>query len=125
MVKGARQVGKTYIIETFARENYEHHITINFVQNPAYKMIFDGDLETEAIIKQISLRIPGANLNRGKTLLFLDEIQECPNARTALKFLSQSGDYDVIASGSLLGINYKDVPSYIYGDVPMIFDDTA
>ncbi|MCL2628493.1 MAG: AAA family ATPase [Oscillospiraceae bacterium] len=117
VVKGARQVGKTFIIELFAKENYKHWITINFVQNPACKAIFDGDLDTETIIKQISLRIPGAKMVPGETLLFLDEIQDCPGARTALKFLTQDGRFDIIASGSLLGINYKDVTSYPVGYV--------
>ena len=117
VVKGARQVGKTFIIELFARENYKHHTTINFVQNPAYATIFDRDLDTETLIKQISLRVPGAELIPGETLLFLDEIQDCPRARTALKFLTQDGRFDVIASGSLLGINYKEVPSYPVGYV--------
>ena len=117
VVKGARQVGKTFSIELFARENYKHHITINFIQNPAYKAIFDGDLDGDTLIKQISLRVPGAVFVPGKTLLFLDEIQDCPRARAALKFLTQDGRFDVIASGSLLGINYKDVPSYPVGYV--------
>ena len=117
LVKGARQVGKTFIIEKFAHENYEHFTPINFVQNPAYKTVFDGDLDTETLIKQIFLRVPGAELIPGETLLFLDEIQECPRARAALKFLTQDGRFDVIASGSILGINYKDVPSYPVGYV--------
>ena len=117
LVKGARQVGKTFIIELFAKENYEHHTIINCVQNPAYKAIFDGDLDSETLIKQISLRVPGAELVPNKTLIFLDEIQSCPKARAALKFLTQDGRFDVIASGSMLGINYKEVPSYPVGSV--------
>jgi predicted AAA+ superfamily ATPase len=117
MVKGARQVGKTYIIELFARENYKHYTNINFDKNETYKAIFDGDLDVETLIKQISLRVPGAELIPGETLLFLDEIQNCPRARTALKFLTQGGRFDVIASGSLPGINYKDVPSFPVGYV--------
>ena len=117
LVKGARQVGKTFIIELFARENYKHYTIINFDKNPGYNAIFDGDLDTETLIKQISLRVPGAELIPGETLLFLDEIQNCPRARTALKFLTQDGRFDVIASGSMLGINYKDVPSYPVGYV--------
>jgi len=117
LVKGARQVGKTFIIELFARENYKHCTIINFVKNPAYKAIFDGDLDAETLIKQISLRVPDAELVPGETLIFLDEIQECATARAALKFLTQDGRYDVIASGSMLGINYKDVPSYPVGYV--------
>jgi predicted AAA+ superfamily ATPase len=117
LVKGARQVGKTFIIELFARENYKHCTIINFVKNPAYKAIFDGDLDVETLIKQISLRVSGAELVPGETLIFLDEIQDCPCARAALKFLAQDGRFDVIASGSMLGINYKDVPSYPVGYV--------
>ena len=117
IVKGARQVGKTFIIELFAQENYKHAITLNFEKNQAYRTIFDGDLDTETIIKQISLRVPGAELVPNETLLFLDEIQSCPRAHTALKFLTQDGRFDVIASGSLLGINYKEVPSYPVGHV--------
>lgn len=120
LVKGARQVGKTYIINIFAKENYQHYISINFHENPAYKAIFDGDLDAETLIKQISLRVPGAELVPGKTLLFLDEIQNCPRARTALKFLAIDKRFDVIASGSMLGINYKDVPSYPVGYVDQL-----
>ena len=117
MIKGARQVGKTFIVDRFARENYKHFTSINFDQNPAYKAIFDGDLDMQTLIKQISLRVPNAKLVPGETLLFLDEIQNCPRARTALKFLAQDKRFDVIASGSLLGINYKDVPSFPVGYV--------
>ncbi|MCL2150503.1 MAG: ATP-binding protein [Dehalococcoidia bacterium] len=117
LLEGARQVGKTFIVELFARENYKYYITINFDKSPAYKAIFEGDLDVETLIKQISLRIPGAELVPGETLVFLDEIQHCPRARTALKFLTQDGRFDVIASGSMLGINYQDVPSYPVGYV--------
>ena len=117
LVKGARQVGKTYIIDKFARENYKYYTYINFDENPAYKTIFDGDLDVETLTKQISLRVPGAQLEPWETILFLDEIQNCPRARTALKFLAIDGRFDVIASGSMLGIHYKDVPSYPVGYV--------
>ena len=115
VVKGARQVGKTFIIEKFARENYEHVVCLNFIENPGFTAIFDGDLNAESLIKQISVRVPGAELVPNRTLIFLDEIQHCPNARTALKFLAMDGRFDVIASGSLLGINYKEVPSFPVG----------
>ncbi len=117
VVKGARQVGKTYIIDKFARENYKHYTYINFIENPGYRAIFDGDLNVDNLIKQISIRVTGAELEPYETVLFLDEIQHCPNARTALKFLAQDGRFDVIASGSLLGINYKEVPSFPVGYV--------
>lgn len=115
VVKGARQVGKTFIIDKFARENYKNYIYINFDENPGYKAIFDEDLNVDNIIKQISLRIPNASIVPRQTIIFLDEIQNCPNARTALKFLSLDKRFDVIASGSLLGINYKEVESFPVG----------
>lgn len=117
LVKGARQVGKTYIIDKFARENYKYYTYINFDENPAYQTIFDGDLDVDTLIKQISLRVRGAELEPYETILFLDEIQNCPRARTALKFLAIDGRFDVVASGSMLGIHYKEVPSYPVGYV--------
>jgi predicted AAA+ superfamily ATPase len=120
VVQGARQVGKTFCIEQFAREQYPHYVYINFDENPGYSSIFSGDLDTDSIIKQISLRVPGAHLVPGKTLIFLDEIQNCPPARTALKFFTLDRRFDVIASGSLLGINYKEVPSHPVGYVEQL-----
>ena len=120
LVKGARQVGKTFIIDEFARANYKHYTPINFDENPSYKAIFEGDLDVETLIKQISLRVPDAELVPNETLIFLDEIQNCPKARTALKFLAIDKRFDVIASGSMLGIHYKDVPSYPVGYVDTI-----
>ena len=115
VVKGARQVGKTYIIDKFAKENYQNYIYMNFDENPGYKAIFDGDLNVENLIKQISLRVPNASIIPNETLIFLDEIQNCPNAKTALKFLAIDKRFDVIASGSPLGINYKKVESFPVG----------
>lgn len=115
VVRGARQVGKTYIIDKFARENYKNYVYINFIESPKYKEIFEGNLDIETLIKQITLTIPNANLVPFETIIFLDEIQECPNARTALKFLSIDKRFDVVASGSLLGINYKEVISFPVG----------
>lgn len=120
LVKGARQVGKTFIIDEFARTNYKHYTSINFDETPAYKAIFDGDLDIETLIKQISLRVPNADLVPNETLIFLDEIQNCPRARTALKFFAIDKRFDVIASGSMLGIHYKEVPSYPVGYVDTI-----
>ena len=120
VVKGARQVGKTYIIDKFAKENYEYYTYINFDENESYKNIFLENLDVDTLIKQISLRVPGAQLVPHKTLIFLDEIQNCPKARTALKFFALDKRFDVIASDSLLGINYKEVPSYPVGYVEHI-----
>ena len=102
VIKGARQVGKTYIIDKFARENYKNYVYINFIEKPSYKDIFEGDLDVETIIKQMTVNIPNVKLVPNETIIFLDEIQECPKARTALKFLSIDKKFDVIASGSLL-----------------------
>ena len=117
LVKGARQVGKTTTIEEFAKEHYNHYVYMNFDKTPDYQGIFSGNLDVETLIKNISLIIPNAELVPGETLIFLDEIQECPNARTALKFLTLDGRFDVIASGSMLGIKYKEVRSYPVGQV--------
>lgn len=115
LVTGARQVGKTFIIKKFAEENYESIIYINFIEMPSHKEIFDGNLDVETIIKQITLRIPNVNIIPKKTILFLDEIQTCENAITALKFLALDNRFDCIASGSLLGVSYKRVSSFPVG----------
>lgn len=115
LIMGARQVGKTYIIEKFAKHNYENYIYINFIENEEYKAIFAENLSAEEIIKQISLRVPNVNLIPHKTIIFLDEIQACERAITALKFLAIAGNYDIICSGSLLGIAYKRVESFPVG----------
>jgi len=123
LVKGARQIGKTFSIRQFAEEQYNptglnpNCVYINFDENPAYKAIFNGDLDMDTLIRQITLRVPKAEMIPGKTLLFLDEIQNCPQAQTALKFITQDGRFDCIATGSLLGINNKEIPSYPVGYV--------
>ena len=115
LIKGARQIGKTYIIDKFARENYKSYIYINFLQNPEQKKIFEGELTPETIYQNISLYARRVEFIEKNTMIFLDEIQECPNARTALKFLAIDNKYDVVSSGSLLGINYKEIASIPVG----------
>ena len=117
LLAGARQVGKTYSVMHFARKNYDYAIELNFEKNPAYRGIFEGSLEVDEILARISLVYPGAKFVPGRTLIFLDEVQSCPRARTALKFLTQDRRFDVIASGSLLGIRYKEEPSLPVGYV--------
>lgn len=117
LVIGARQVGKTYIIKKFAEDNYEKCININFIENASYVDIFDGNLDVETILKKMSLIVPDSGIIDGKTVIILDEIQVCENAITALKFLAQCDKFDVIASGSLLGIAYKRVSSFPVGYV--------
>lgn len=115
LVKGARQIGKTYIIDYFGRENYESYIYINFIEIPQAKDIFNGELTAEEIYKRMTLIFPEIRFIEHNTLIFLDEIQECPNARTALKFLAIDDRFDIIASGSLLGISYREVTSIPVG----------
>jgi len=106
IVKGARQVGKSYIIREFGKKEYKSFIEINFYMNPELKVIFEGNLNSETVYKRISANIPNVKLIPGETLIFLDEIQRCGNARTAIKFLAEEKKYDVITSGSLLGLSY-------------------
>lgn len=106
IIKGARQVGKSYLVREFGRNEYESYIEINFLKNPLYKNIFKGDLSAEEIFKRLSAYIPNLKIISFKTLLFLDEIQVCAEARTAVKFLVEDGSVDVISSGSLLGLSY-------------------
>lgn len=104
VIKGCRQCGKTFIVRKFAKENYEHVVYINFMQNPDYAFAFEGSKVIDEIIMNITALIPTCRFVPQKTCLILDEIQESPSARTALKFFSIDGRYDVIATGSLLGV---------------------
>lgn len=114
LVTGARQIGKTFLIREFAHKNYENFVEINFVTQESAKLIFKGDLNADSIIQGITA-FTKQKLEPGKTLIFFDEIQECPNARTAIKFLVDDGRFDYIESGSLLGVQYKTVKSYPVG----------
>ena len=115
IVNGARQIGKTRSIEWFAKNNYGHVVQINFVEQPKYKGIFDDGFEVDSIIKNISLLNPDYEFVANDTLLFFDELQACPNCATALKFFKIDGRYDVICSGSLMGINYREIESNSVG----------
>ena len=106
IIKGARQVGKTFLIEKLFAKEYKSFIRINFYEHSEYKNIFEENLSAEEILKRITANIPNAQIIPGDTLLFLDEIQTCAKARTALKFLAQSDKVDVVATGSLLGLAY-------------------
>lgn len=114
LVTGARQIGKTYLIREFGKKNYRNFIELNFITNPELKRIFDGSLDADRIVMNLSAML-GSPMIRGETLIFLDEIQECPNARTAIKFLVEDGRFDYIESGSLLGVRDAHVPSYRVG----------
>ena len=115
LIKGARQVGKTYIIRKFGEDNYKNTIYINFDIDEDLKSAFDGNLNVDHITMLLSGLRTGFKFEEGSTLLILDEIQNCPRARTALKAFAVDGRYDVIASGSLLGVNLKKVPSFPVG----------
>lgn len=116
IVKGARQIGKTESIKNFAKNNYKNTIYINFVLQKQYKDIFDDSFEVDIILKNISLRNPEFEFIPGETLIFFDELQDCINCATALKSFHQDGRYDVICSGSLMGINYKEIESNSVGN---------
>ncbi|MCR4711241.1 MAG: DUF4143 domain-containing protein [Clostridia bacterium] len=108
MIRGARQVGKTYIVRAFGKNEYESFVEINFIKQKERKDIFAGSLDAETIYKRMTAMIRDLKLVPGKTLIFLDEIQNCGNARTAIKFLAEDGRYDIISSGSLLGLTYAE-----------------
>ena len=117
VIQGARQVGKTFAVEHFAQNHYKELIEINFKQTPSATEIFSGDLSVENKVMALPIRYPDRKIIPEKTLIFLDEIQECPEAITSLKFWATDNRYDVIASGSLLGIDYKRASSYPVGYV--------
>lgn len=115
IVKGPRQVGKTESIKKFAAANYESVVEINFYEEPKYKSIINDGYSAADIIKNITLLDPSKSFIEGKTLLFFDEIQELPEIATSLKFFKTDGRFDVICSGSLLGIHYKRIESNSVG----------
>lgn len=114
IVRGARQIGKTESIRQFARTHYTNVIEINFVFQKQYKQIFSDGYEVDQIIKNISLIDPSLTFPNG-TLFFFDELQDCPDCATALKSLKLDGRYDVICSGSLMGLYYKQIESNSVG----------
>lgn len=115
IVKGARQVGKTRSIEWFAHQNYKNVIQINFVEQKKYREIFNDGFEVDVILKNISFLNPEYKFTTGETIFFFDELQVCPNCATSLKFFKLDGRFDVICSGSLMGINYKEIESNSVG----------
>ena len=105
IVKGCRQCGKTFSVLDFAKKNYKHVVYLNFFENPDYASVFAGSLEIDNIVMLLSALLgKDAVFEAGETVLVLDEIQDCPEARTALKFFRIDGRYDVIGTGSLLGV---------------------
>ena len=105
IIKGCRQCGKTYSVLDFAKKHYSHTVYLNFFENPDYAAVFSGSLEVDHIIIMLSALLgKEAIFEAGETVLILDEIQDCPEARTALKFFHLDGRFDVIGTGSLLGV---------------------
>ena len=114
LLDGARQVGKTFAARAFAESHYDIFLEINFVETPGARAIFDGNLDAETIIMGLTA-YSGTALVPGKTLVFFDEVQACPRARTAIKFLVDDGRFDYIESGSLLGVTCQHVESLPVG----------
>ena len=125
---GARQIGKTTVIRDFGQKNYDVFIEINFITDNDACKIFEGAWDADTIIANITA-YKRQSAEVGRTLIFFDEIQECPNVRSAIKFLVEDGRFDYIESGSLLGVKYKEVKSYpvgfeeIYPMYPLDFEE--
>lgn len=115
IVKGARQIGKTFSIMQFATENYANVININFVLQKKYKAIFDDGYEVDDIIRNLTFIDPTLKIEPGNTLIFFDEMQDCPACATSLKAFKIDGRFDIICSGSLMGINYREIESNSVG----------
>lgn len=116
IIKGARQIGKTRSVEWFASQNYASVIEINFIEQKKYRDIFNDGFEVNAILKNISLLNPELEFIPGDTIFFFDELQACPNCATSLKFFKLDGRFDVICSGSLMGISYNEIESNSVGN---------
>ena len=116
IIKGARQIGKTNAIRNFGEKNYKTFIEINFAFQPEFKTIFEDGFVVDNIVKNITLKMPEIQINEQDTLIFFDEMQECVSTATSLKAFREDGRYDVICSGSLMGINYKEIESNSVGN---------
>ena len=115
IIKGSRQIGKTESIRHFAKANYDSVIEINFVEEPKYKMIIENGYTVDDLIRNISRIDPSKQFAEGRTLIFFDDIQAFPDIATSLKFFRLDGRFDVICSGSMLGINYRRITSNSVG----------
>lgn len=116
IIKGARQIGKTNAIRNFGKNNYKTFVEINFALQPQFKTIFEEGFEIDNIIKNITLKMPKLELDEYNTLIFFDEMQECVSTATSLKAFREDGRYDIVCSGSLMGINYKEIESNSVGN---------
>ena len=120
LIRGARQVGKSFVVSLFAADNYEEVLTINFKETPDAAEVFSGNLDVNSMVMAMKFRFPNLSITPDKTLIFLDEVQECEEAITSLKFWAADNRFDVIASGSMLGIDYKRASSFPVGYVDYI-----
>ena len=116
IIKGARQIGKTNAIRNFGNNNYKIFIEINFALQPHFKTIFEDGFEVDNIIKNITLKMPNIEIEEHNTLIFFDEMQDCISTATSLKSFKEDGRFDVICSGSLMGINYNEIESNSVGN---------
>ena len=127
-IQGARQIGKTTVVREFGKNEYNCFLEFNFVSDTDARRVFDGNLDANTIIEGLSA-LARKPLIPGNTLILIDEIQECPNARTAIKFLVEDGRFDYIETGSLLGVKNKVVRSLpvgfeeLYTMYPMDFEE--
>ena len=115
IVKGARQIGKTESIRAFGRVNYDSVLEMNFMLQKKFRNIFNDGYEVDQIIKNISILEPSWKIIPNRTLLFFDELQKCPDCATSLKSFCQDRRFDVICSGSLMGIYYEEIESNVVG----------
>lgn len=132
VIKGLRQVGKTTIVKHYCEEKYNNVVYINFMDNTSLKKIFDNDLLVNDIVRDLSAAIPNAKFVPNETVIIFDELQECSNARSAIKPFMIDGRYDIIATGSLIGLRgynkkkSKGVPTgfeYTITMYPMDFEE--
>lgn len=114
LVTGARQVGKTFTIEAFGRRHFQHFVSLNLLENDTAKAVFAGAPDTQTMLLRLSA-LCGQELVPGKTLILIDEVQECKEIVTAIKFLVQEGSYRYVLCGSLLGVELKDIRSVPVG----------
>lgn len=111
VVKGVRQCGKTSSVMDFARKNFKNVVYLDFREHPDYKKFFTPSIDVDSIIMRITAAMPDAEVEAGNTCFVFDEIQDCPKARGALKYFHIDGRYDVICTGSLLGVNGYKTPA--------------
>lgn len=115
IVRGARQIGKTEAIEHFVKNNYKYVVEINFILQPEYQQIFADGFDIDRIIQNITFINPDFTLEAHETLIFFDEMQACPSCATSLKAFKIDGRYDIICSGSMMGLNYQEIESNSVG----------